>query len=228
MPLYDTQNSSEPVRQAEVQHAGVFDRALNWLDVELTAVAMKGKEKIVGSQDAQTYAAIKDAHTLRNQGQIKEMEMPMDWSEGARGRGPYPNSALRCFHPHETEDANLYFYYRGSKIDDGSAASFHALLAKPAHVLAPSELKSIAAVIGDKSNAQDFRMLNARTEEINGKRVLIVEGRYELLQLDTYHAYVDADNEGKAVQEVFYKAPKGEYPKYFKAATDSIKSIQWK
>lgn len=109
-----------------------------------------------------------------------------------------------------------------------SAEAFHDVLAKPAHVLSSPELKSIAEVLDAKSDASVFNTLSARTESLNGKSVLIVEGRYKEKQVDTYALFLDSDGTGGAVQEVYYQAPKADFMSKLKAAKEALKTVEWK
>lgn len=112
--------------------------------------------------------------------------------------------------------------------DAQQAKAFHDILSATPHQLGASEFKSIPEVLQDKANPADFGILSARTQNLSGKNVLIVEGRYKALQQDAYHIYVDSDGTGSNVQEVFYQAPKDKYPAHLKEAKDSFNSIQWK
>lgn len=163
-----------------------------------------------------------------NCGQIERMKLPPGWQANQKQEGKIGNSSYRDYTPPDNKEVKMVFFYRGRPVEPGSASAFHGLLEKPAHSLSPAELKSIAEVIRDRQDARDFQMLSARTEDLNGKRVLIVEGRYIQIQQDTYAVLVDADGSGKAVQEIFFQAPKENYMRFSREAKESIKSIQWK
>lgn len=191
---------------------------MNWLSFDHIVASQKYAKKVdVASSDA-----------IENQGQVKRMSIPKGWHENAPLAGATPDSSVRSLHPSGSNAATMNFYYRGIPLNENTAASFSETLAKPPHALSSTEWKAIAPLLGDKCQADAFRTLSARTQDINNKRVLVVEGRYSESQQDTYHVYVDAGGAGKVVQEIFYKAPKEEYPRYFREATGAIKSIDWR
>ncbi len=165
---------------------------------------------------------------IRDHGQIKDMTLPKDWVEG----GPYKidgpgTRSFREFHPTENPEALIGFFYRGLKIGEAGGKNFHDILDKPPHSLSQAELTSLSDVLRDKGKPEDFAVYSAKTMDWNGKKVLVVEGRYKELQQDALEIFVDADNDGRVVQEVYYQAPKDSFLKYLKAAKDSLRSIQW-
>jgi len=167
---------------------------------------------------------------IRNKGQIADMTFPKNWKEGTTE--PYTGIGHRSYNEVQLagdKDVAVSFFYRGFPLrDDKQAQAFHDTLGKSPHTLSSAELQSMKEVLGDKANPNDFNMLSARTEALNGKNVLIVEGRYKTLQQDAYHMFVDSDGSGKNVQEVFYQAPKDKYFAHLKEAKTAFGSIKWK
>jgi hypothetical protein len=163
-------------------------------------------------------------------GQIQKIDMPKNW--GDQFKEPYSGIGHRSYSEvrlNGDKDVAMSFFYRGDALKDASQAkAFHDIVTAGPHQLSASELKSIPEVLQDKANPSDFGMLSARTQDLNGKNVLIVEGRYKALQQDAYHVFVDSDGTGKNVQEVFYQAPKDKYPAHLKEAKDALNTIQWK
>lgn len=161
-------------------------------------------------------------------GQIDEMKLPSGWQEGPEAKPTGGSSLYREFHPADHPDVKLNFYYRGRRISEQAGKTFHDLLQKPAHILQGAELDGLKEVLRDKSNPESFKTLMAKTEDIAGKRVLVVEGHYPASDLETRSLFIDSDGTGTAVQEVFYQAPRADYSKYLPAANTAIKSIIWK
>jgi len=167
---------------------------------------------------------------MKNHGQISEMSLPGAWVE----TGPYSfaggigTRSFRGIHPPEHPKAILGFYYRGLPVSEEAGDHFHTILAEPPHVLGAAELESLSEVLRDKAWIVDFAKSSARTENINGKQILVVEGRYLGIQEDSCHFFVDALGDGRVVQEIYYQAPKDIYARYLKEAQDSLKSIKWK
>src|SRR5262249_29954654 len=94
--------------------------------------------------------------------------------------------------------------------------------------LGPDEIKDVAQVIRDKSNQDDFELFSPRTESLNGKMVLVIEGRYVEAQEDAYSIYVDADGSGRLIRELHYRAPKYQFLRYLTSARKTFRSIVWK
>ena len=159
-------------------------------------------------------------------GQIQSMAMPAAWERRADVQLP-AGAGLVEFHPHGQDDVRLNSFYRGRRVDAESARAFRECLAKPPHQLQAQEIKALRDVLRNK--ADDFDIFFARTVDLNGKRVLSVEGFYK----DAAHTgaktmYVDSDNTGSAVQEISYSAPGKAYQKHLDEAAKAFRSIVWK
>ncbi len=173
--------------------------------------------------------ATKEAgNEINNLGQIDKMEMPGGWQAGPDYNSAQHAATYQEYHPNGAPDCQIGFYYRGKRTSDFGGKNFHELLDKAPHELSPEELRSVKETLRDKADPNDFTLSSARTEDLNGKRVLIVEGRYNAIQQDSKHIFVDSDGSGTAVQELFFQAPKEKFPQYKKAADEAIKSIRWK
>lgn len=167
---------------------------------------------------------------VTNQGQISDMVLPKGWKVGVQSQNVQGNSDYRDFRPEGDSDSNarLCFFYRGRVTSRASGERFHTLLKAPDHVLSGKELESLKEVLRDKVTP-GFSLLSARTEELNGKRVLMIEGRFVEIQQDVRAILVDANGTtGRVVQEIYYQAPKDSYLRYLKHAKESMNSIEWK
>ncbi|HEY9868002.1 MAG TPA: hypothetical protein V6D08_02240 [Candidatus Obscuribacterales bacterium] len=162
-------------------------------------------------------------------GQIHSIDLPPGWIESTEkfvsGVG---TRSLRMFHPPEAPSAALCFYYRGLRITAQDGEHFRRLLHEPAHRLTDQEVSSVGLVLRDKSAPAEFTISNARTEDINKKRVLIVEGTYTRLQQDVFHIFLDSDGTGTAVQEIYFQAPSELYLNYLTDAKAALYSIEWR
>jgi hypothetical protein len=165
---------------------------------------------------------------VTNLGQIARMEMPSGWQPGPNYDTRQHSATYREFHPQGDPGCQLGFYYRGRRTSEYAGDKFHETLQKPSHILGDAELATLKEVIRDKANPADFELKSAHTEDINGKRVLVLEGRYTGNQQDSKHIFIDADGTGTAVQEIFFQAPKDKYQRYAKAADDAMHSTRWK
>ncbi len=162
-------------------------------------------------------------------GQIETIELPDGWVESDEDfYSTVGTRSLRVFHPPDTPDAVLCFYYRGLPINAQSGRDFSTVLRRPAHELNLQELALISEVLSDKQSLQTFATSAARTEDVNGKRVLVVEGRYKKNQYEVVHMFVDADGTGRAVQEIYFQAPADKFSLHHEQARAAMRSIKWK
>lgn len=159
-------------------------------------------------------------------GQIASMPVPSGW-ELRTGYTLPAGAGLTEYHPHINDDIRLNSFYRGYRIDEESAQKFKECLAQPPHELQQSEIQGLRAVLDTKG--YDFDLRSAKTVDLNGKKILWVEGAWQ----DAEHTnaqtiYVDSDGTGSAVQEISYSAPAKDYNTYLEEARKSLTSIQWK
>ena len=166
---------------------------------------------------------------IEDHGQIGSMSFAQGWSKGelATFDGQGGKSWLEVKADVDPR-ASVCFYYRGLRESITVGQNFRNILDRLPHMLMPVEIKSLSAVLRGKENAQEFKMIAARTEDFNGKRVLIVEGRDTKSQDCMYVILVDADGSGRVIQEIYYQAPQEIYPKYLREAKAALNSIQWK
>jgi hypothetical protein len=199
-----------------------------------------GSERPAGSADAKhadgvartdTGTAVYDANPeVRNRGQIAEMTLPRGWVEAlpVQFAGGVGMKSRRVIHPPEAPRVRLVFFYRGLPMSQKAGKSFFDVLQGPPHDLTEQEWDSLAVLLRDREDPSEFMRFAARTADWNGRRVLVVEGRYLEIQEDNFEIFIDAVGDGRTVQEVIYQAPTDVYNKYLRIAESSLKSIRWK
>ncbi|HMW89000.1 MAG TPA: hypothetical protein PKN86_03790 [Candidatus Obscuribacter sp.] len=164
---------------------------------------------------------------VKDHGQVKHLELPPGWTpcpEDQRTSGAY----LKEFRSQESEDVKLSFYYRGQRIPRVAAEEFQNILAHDAHELTTEELEQVEIVIRNASDEEYFSLSSSHTEDINGKRILIVEGVWKTSGLADYGLFIDSDNTGSAVQEIHFLAPERDYVNYIDQIEQVLASIVWK
>jgi hypothetical protein len=167
--------------------------------------------------------------SLSNHGQIERMTLPEGWVESeAQTRSEADLSQLRKFHAPGNEDVQICFHYRGLPVTERSGESFRKLLEMPRHQLMPKEMWDIQEVLDSMMLDNNFETVSARVDDVHGKRVLIVEGRWVPLKFDTYSMFIDASGTGSVVHEIYYAAPVAHYPLHLKEAKNALESIVWK
>ncbi|MDP3509207.1 MAG: hypothetical protein Q8T09_14640 [Candidatus Melainabacteria bacterium] len=218
-PLEDIQTKNEPVRMerrdaAEEQRRRLFDELMQ-----------DGRDNRDGGASGRKTGGIQ----VIDRGQISSMSMPAGFEKGKTVGGTYANDSFQEYHLSSNANVKFYFEYRGRRMGVESSKVFHDTLEKPPHALAAQELESLHQVLGaNRSNKDDFKINSARTEDLNGKRVLTIEGRYPRHNLSARTVFVDSDGTGSAVQEITFQAPTAEFFKNTAASLNALKSIKWK
>ncbi|MCA9800957.1 MAG: hypothetical protein KC777_03170 [Cyanobacteria bacterium HKST-UBA02] len=168
------------------------------------------------------------AKEVTDVGQIARLTLPDGFEKGPRESGTSGNNLFEEYHLGTDADVKLYFEYRGRRMSQTSSTAFKDLLAAPEHRLKPDELEALGELLGDKKNPGSFRVDVARTQDLNGKRVLVVEGRYLQHDLQARSMYIDTDGSGSAVQEVTFQTPADKVSKHFLAGVRALESVVWK
>ncbi len=189
---------------------------------ELMTLVKAGKEAGEGG---------KSDTRVENHGQIDSMSFPEGWVAGKPQENPgIGTRSYREVYRQDHPDTVVGFFYRGLPIGDEAALNFRDLLSKPSHTLSEQEKQSIREVLATKTpvGSDQFAFSTARVEDLNGKKVLVVEGQYTKSGDKIRAVYVDADGSGRVVQEIYYQSPKDEYDVYWKEAQRAFQSIDWK
>ncbi len=221
-PLEDIQTKVEPIKMerrdaAEEQRRRLFE--------ELMQDGQDGKDGKDGGASSRKTSGIQ----VIDRGQISSMSMPPGFEKGKTVGGTYANDSFQEYHLSSNANVKFYFEYRGRRMGAESSKVFHDTLEKPPHALAPQEIESLHQVLGaNRSNKDDFKINSARTEDLNGKRVLTIEGRYPQHGLSARTVFVDSDGTGSAVQEITFQAPTAEFFKNTAVSLNALKSIKWK
>ncbi len=164
---------------------------------------------------------------IKNQGQVKSLELPAEWIELPPEKHT-GKDFVREFRAAANENVKLAFYYRGHRIAPGGADDFKHVLAQENHELSAEEFLSVDLVVRNASDADYFTLSHCRTEDLGGKRVLIVEGVWKTSVLADFGIFIDSDLTGSAVQEIHFLAPEKEYMNYIDQIEQIVKTIVWK
>jgi microcompartment protein CcmK/EutM len=158
------------------------------------------------------------------------MSLPSEWIAAPAHKANIGGDLFREYHISGDPELKLCFYYRGIRTSQFDGETFKQVLQKPPHDLSDAELSTLAATLRNK-NPQLFAKTVARTEDLNGKRVLVVEGSYDQgkpTQIDNRSIYVDSDGTGTAVQEIFCQGPSAKFQKHSQEYRAALSSIRWK
>lgn len=168
---------------------------------------------------------------INNHGQIKSMSMPSGWTEQSStssSGGGIGSRSFRVFNPQDNKDVEITLFYRGLPISEDAGNNFKKILHEPAHKLSKEELEQLDDVLSELGNPAVVDLFSVATEDLNGKRVLRIAGEYKKKQNRFDEIFIDADGSGRAIQEIYYLAPKDVYQRYEKQAFQAFTSINWR
>jgi hypothetical protein len=166
---------------------------------------------------------------VEDHGQVEKITLPAKWrEEEVNPRSSMDIVTLRKFCPPESSDVQLCFYYRGMPMGEPASEKFQSVLSGQARQLEIEDIRTAEGALGSLSNPEEFVIASARTEELNGKRVMRLEGNWRQIQYDTIHILLDADGTGAEVQEIYYAAPSTLFNRYVQEIEKSLNSIVWK
>lgn len=200
----------QPSKHAEVQAAQSADSSRSMLDEIALEPGTKGGKQIL------------------NHGQIANMKLPDGWLEMTPQEQVTGDSLLRRFEPSDQDDVMLCLYFRGGPMSSQASQRFHELISQSPHQLSATELQGSTELLQHRGDPKHFTVKSASTGDLNGKRVLVIEGTFIPDHVSTLAMFVDADGSGKFAQEVFYQSPDNLYEKYKNTAKASMHSIVWK
>src|SRR5215470_4731908 len=106
-------------------------------------------------------------------GRIERMTMPEGWKE-VEGE----DRSLWQFSVEGRPEVAICLPAGFRPLSEEVAERVSAVLSKPAHVLTPTELKSLNELLMERGEPQKFKMVVARTVELNARKVIVVEGRF--------------------------------------------------
>jgi hypothetical protein len=211
----------------QVDAAKADDKPLH-ADVRIAQADVNAKlvEYRLGSPLMASSASLPEAKDI---GQVADMKLPAGFVPGKQSGGNGGSvSSFQEFHSGSNPDMKVYFEYRGHRMSPGASADFHSVLAEPAHNLPQPELDKLHEVLQAKGGPSDFQISTAKTQDVNGKRVLVVEGDYLKFGLRARTMYVDSDGTGGAVQEITFQAPTNVFKQNIIQGTKSLESVTWK
>jgi len=169
-----------------------------------------------------------EAVVVEDHGQVQKFTLPPTWrEENVKPRSSFDIVTLRKFCPPESSDVQLCFYYRGMPMGEPAAGKFQLVLSGEPRLLAGVDIRTAEGALGSLANPEEFEIASAETQNLNGRRVMRLTGRWLQIQYDTIHILLDADGSGTQVQEIYYAAPSNFYDRYLPEIMQSLQSIVW-
>lgn len=167
------------------------------------------------------------APALANEGDIAKMMWPAQWVPEPEKNAYEALNHSTAFNPAAAgaRDARLVVNLSKPNANPELEAAVRSICSKPAHELTQDEVKSIKQLLGPLGDPEVFN-LKARTETLNGRTVLAVDGNFKTADRKlTGYLFTTANNE---MQSVFFSAPAKTFDEYKPAAEGAIRSIKWR
>lgn len=166
---------------------------------------------------------------VKKYGQVEHLKLPSGWNLLPPERPEWAvigNSRQFSF----TGDPNcsVVLYDRGVRSSNEAGRKFRDLLAKPPHKLDSKEIQEIKVTLGNMADPNFFELREIRTENLNGKNVLVIDGEWKNSQTQFHGLMIDADGSGSLVQEIFFEATPQSYAERIKEVTDALRKLKWK
>lgn len=158
-------------------------------------------------------------------GQIKEIEIPNGWFKLPAADNGFDD--LVAYSPALTDKSKLAFYYRGKPLSQDSGTAFEAVLQRNKGVLLPMDLDNVRWVLDELGDPEKFQISSAETMDLNGRVILLVQGRWLRDDFYSYDLFINAGDSGTIVQQVFFIAPKDQYFQHLSQVKDALKTVQW-
>ncbi len=180
--------------------------------------------------DTRVQTISQSRRSISDLGQISNLSLPENWIAGQTQANAIAADLYKEYNPPNDSDVKLCFYYRGMRCSEPAGDAFRKVLSSTDHQLDAAEYQSLQEILRNKS-PEYFSMGSAYTKEINGKRILIVEGSYDKSNasaISNKTMYIDSDSKGTAVQEIYFQAPTQKFQKHFGEVDGALKSIEWK
>lgn len=163
---------------------------------------------------------------------VEQMNLPEGWVAERPQQRPFGMKTHMEFHPADDNSITISMRYGGTELDKRSQEAISAVFAAPEHQLTRRELDSLRGALGNvgDNNPTDptraFNLTAARTEEVNGKKVLRIEGNWTTGQkLEFTGIFVPCD---KKLDEIYLEAPKAVAETHKSAYEAMLKKINWK
>jgi hypothetical protein len=166
---------------------------------------------------------------IEDYGVIAEMLIPPGWIPAEEVGDPDSIVEVRCYRAREFRDVVLYLRFSGRPNGDDARFKWLELIeAGDQHDVSLEDMERISLIVGDIADSEHFELIDARAEDWNGKRVLLVEGRVKDRNWSAIHIFADINGDGEYTQEITFGAPRMVYDTFVHEAVNALQSISWK
>lgn len=179
-------------------------------------------------------ASVLGQRELRGQGQIEQMILPKGWIETSpRARGLYCFAGLSHFfefRPPDSPETAICHWSRGLSgrfLSPSASTLLLSLTGGCAHNLSEPEINAAKEIFAPH-NSQDLLLSACRVGDLNGKRLLMMEGSWRQAGDRVFAMFYPAEPGGSMVEQLHFEAPEGEWERYMERAVEVFRSIVWR
>jgi hypothetical protein len=183
--------------------------------------------KVTGPADASKASAPATGAELRDCWSIGRMALP-DWPEVLMSAIPHahPRVLLRKYAcPGEPETRLLVT--RRELMVEHCVRCFSDLLHQPPQQVSAAALWDLVQIVHDMASPEAFEVRRALTTDWNGRRILLIEGRWKRENLDELHLFVGATGEPHLIDAISYLAPRRAFDNHRHQIDVALQSIRW-
>lgn len=160
-------------------------------------------------------------------GSLKSMRLPAGWTEFKQAevqRGP------AFGYVYQSSDGNLTanLWDRGSSVGAPAITSIEHLTGQ-ARLLSLKDMYDLSQVMQRDLSSPDFTVLRAKSIDVNGKNVVMVDGSYRQSGKHSLALYWldESDKSSARIQSMAFEGRNEDFLKHRKEITESINSIAW-
>ena len=167
--------------------------------------------------------------TITGEGQIESMSIPTGFVQQFMDPSEWHHSRyVRNFHRTDNPNVRLVFYFRGNPLSADEGGNLSRLLENPTHNLSHEEIESLELLLYEECSPEDFKLVSARTETIEGRPVLRFEGTWIEADLYDVGIFIQANPKTHLVQEIHFLAPVKDYGSFKNYFEEALQTIVWR
>lgn len=166
---------------------------------------------------------------ITKQGAIASITIPEGW---IASKAPHESTYLYDkveVRPPGTMNTRLVFFRPNQATNYRAGLSFLACLTEAPHELSTSEIDRIRESLGNVGSAMNFQIHNACTQDLNGRKVIIIEGEWThgIKFCGIFYDGGAGVDRGTVVHQIFFEGPPEEYASLLNCFLVALQSIEW-
>lgn len=122
----------------------------------------------------------------------------------------------------------IHLLSRMQALSPEAAECFRDVMIGGPHSISLENWQQLKPVVSDQTDPEAFALKTADVVDWNGKLVIVTDGIWTEFAERAHSLFVDAEGDGKYVEEVVYQAPISQYKEALNEAMLGLRSIEWK